>query len=547
MRKFRPLQWILVLVPVVAIAILIGWRISLKKAEAADGAKTAAARKNASALVDTAPVKRRTITKTFEAVGSIEAPATVQIAPKVTGRLVTLTVREGDRVQAGQIIANVDPQSTEADVRQKEAALAQARSRLAEAKVTQTSQNVGVLADIQKQQAALATSEAQNRQAKADFAASVAAAEAAVTAAQERVTAANATIRSADAAIGSAKANVDNARVQLQRQTSLLAKDIVAQQVVDNATTTLAVQEADLKSAQEDRSNAVATRDAALATQHAAERQVTIARNKANADVAVANATLAQSAAGLKASQANTAQTEAYQENLSALAASVAAADADLQASRVLLNDTNLRSSINGLVTARLLEPGAVVTTTTPILAVQSIRRVWATVAVPEETSRKLIAGQSAQVTLDALPGEKFTGKIQQILPAADPQSRQFTVRVVLDNPSYRLRPGTFARVSFVTDRAKNVLTVPQEAIKPNPDDPTSQSVFIVGADGTAQRKAVKTGLFDDKGTAVSGEVTEGDKVIILSQRDVKEGQKVRTGDDKKSGKGKNGAKGEAK
>lgn len=534
--KFRPLQWILVLVPIVALVFLIGWRISLKKAEAAEGAKSTAARKNAAALVDTAPVTRRTITRTFEAVGSIEAPATVQIAPKVTGRLMTLTVREGDRVRVGQVIATVDPQSTLADVRQKEAALAEARSRLAEAKVTQSSQRVGVVTDIQKQQAALATSQAQNRQAKADFAASVATAEAAVMAAQERVTAANASIRSAEAAIGSAQANVDNARVQLQRQNALFAKGIVAQQVADNAATTLAVQEAALKAAQEERSNAIATRDAAVATQRSAERQVTIAQNKANADVAVANAALAQATAGLKASQANTAQTEAYQENLAALAASVASAQADLEASRVLLADTALRSSLDGLVTARLLEPGAVVTTTTPIVAVQSIRRVWATVSVPETNARRLTTGQTAQVTLDALPGQTFTGKIQQILPAADPQSRQFTVRVVLDNPDYRLRPGTFSRVTFIMERANDVLTVPQEAIKADAENPDAKSVMIVGADETAQRKSVKTGLSDDKGIAVSGEVAEGDKVIILSQREVKEGQKVRTGGDRASG-----------
>jgi multidrug resistance efflux pump len=89
----------------------------------------------------------------------------------------------------------------------------------------------------------------------------------------------------------------------------------------------------------------------------------------------------------------------------------------------VLLTELTLRSPLEGLVATRLLEPGAVASPTTPVVSVASVRRVWATVAAPEETARRLSQGQTATVTLDALPGETFTGRIAQILPSADPQS----------------------------------------------------------------------------------------------------------------------------
>ncbi|MBC8143738.1 MAG: efflux RND transporter periplasmic adaptor subunit, partial [Armatimonadetes bacterium] len=218
------------------------------------------------------------------------------------------------------------------------------------------------------------------------------------------------------------------------------------------------------------------------------------------------------------------------QENIAALGATVAAAEADLQAARTQVKDLTLRSPLTGLVATRQAEPGAVVSPTTPLLSVQTVSRLWATVGVPEDTARRIAPGQSATVTLDAFPGERFTGRIERILPAADPQSRQFTVRVALDNSRSRLRPGTFARVSFVTQKATGVLTVPPEAVKEAKDE---KFVLVAGADNTAQKRPVKTGLSDDKGVAVTGDLREAENVIILSQRDVKPGAKIRTANDK--------------
>lgn len=523
-RRPKVLLWLL---PFLVIVGLITWRITQKNAEAAEDAKSTAARKNAPLNVDAVPVTRRTITTTFTTVGTIEAPSTVQVSPRVTGRILDILVREGDRVTTGQVLARIDPRETQANILQREAALAQARSRLAEARVTESSQGVGVVSEVERNQAALATAQAQNRQASSDFEASIANAEAAVAAAAERVVAANATIRSADADIVSAKATLNNLRQRSDRYKSLLAKGFVSEQFADNARTELSVQEAALRAAEERRTNAVATRDAAIATRKSADRQVTIARNKARADVAVANASLAQTRATLRAAQANTSQTDAFRENISALSATVSAAEAELQATRVLLTELTLRSPLQGLVATRLLEPGAVASPTTPVVSVASVRRVWATVAAPEETARRLASGQNATVTLDALPGESFTGRIAQILPSADPQSRQFTVRVALDNSRFRLRPGTFARVSFVTERAPNALTVPPEAIK---EQGGEKYVLVAGADQTAQKRTVETGLSDAKGTAITGNIAEDDKVIVLSQRDVREGQKIRVG-----------------
>src|SRR5687767_1542037 len=107
-------RWILFLVPAVLLFGMIGWRISQKKAEAAAQRSQQAARGKAASVVAAAVASKRDIVKLYEAVGSVEAPNTVNVTPKVSGRLQYLQVREGDAVQAGQVIARLDPAEVEA-------------------------------------------------------------------------------------------------------------------------------------------------------------------------------------------------------------------------------------------------------------------------------------------------------------------------------------------------------------------------------------------------------------------------------------------------
>jgi multidrug efflux pump subunit AcrA (membrane-fusion protein) len=194
-------RWIYVGVAVLILAGLIGWRLTQKRAEAADQAKQRQARGQSATVVQVVTATRQDVVKRFEAVGSVEAPFAVDLSPKVSGRLLFLQVREGDRVQAGQVLARIDPAEVEAEVRSKQATLAQAESRLAEAELTRNPTNVGVTAEISRQRAALQTAQAQSRQASADVGAQLGAARSAVTEAAGRVAAAEADIASAEATI----------------------------------------------------------------------------------------------------------------------------------------------------------------------------------------------------------------------------------------------------------------------------------------------------------------------------------------------------------
>jgi len=194
---------------------------------------------------------------------------------------------------------------------------------------------------------------------------------------------------------------------------------------------------------------------------------------------------------------------------------------------------------MDGVVTDRLLDEGAIASPGQAILAVQFVNSMWVTLAVPENVILKTSLGQTVDIVLDALPGKKFTAEIVQINPAADTQSRQFTVRAILDNIDGLFKPGMFAKVTVETSRVKDVVAVPQEAIK---KDKTESFVFVVTADNKAKRRTVKVGATDTTYTEITDGIKAGDNVVTISATPLRDDVSVNTGAG--AGEGKGGKKG---
>jgi HlyD family secretion protein len=519
-------KWIAVLTPVVLLVGLVGWRLEQKVATAAEQARVRDMRKNAPVPVTVVQVGRRDIIGTFNSIGNVESPFNVKIAPKTTGRVIYLQVREGDPVKQGQVLARIDTSEIEAQVRQQEAQVAEARYRLAQARITQAPTNVTVQSQLRQQEATLSNSNAVYNQAVQNDSAQRAAAEAAVTDAEGKVNSAAATVANAKAAIRSAEANLANAKSKFDRINDLYKQGFTAAQDVDDARTTVQVQEGALDVAKGGLDSAKAQLDSANAQLNSARQQARITVTKGKTDIIAAKSQVKQSRATLATAKANISQTPAYQQNLAALQAAVDAAVAQLHDSQAQLADAVLTSPVSGFVTARYLDPGSVASPSQPILAVQVVRQVFVTVPAPEEESRLLTPGQIGTVRFDAMPGKTFTGKVVQVNPAADPTSRQFNVRLILDNPRNVLRPGMFARVSIVTSRARNVIAVPREAVKIGREENT----VTVVADDTASIRSVETGVQDANGIAITSGLREGEKIVVMSASTVKDGQKVRVG-----------------
>ena len=520
-------RWILILVSIAAVGGLIGWRLYSKNEAAQIQAQGRQAAAKAPPPVTVVPVASRDIIQTFVGVGSTTAPFNVRVAPKISGRLDFLQVREGAPVKLGDVLARIDPSQILAQVSQQQSTIAEAQSRLAEAQLTRNPAIVNVNTQIQQQVSAVASARADYDQVRQNYNSQVAAARAAVTDAQGRIDNATATIGNADANIRSAQANLNNAQIRYNRTYDLYKQGFVAAQDVDDVNTTVKVQDAALGVAQGQRQSAVAARDSAVAQKSAAQEQADIVTVKGKADIAAAAAKVQQANAALKYARSNVAQKPAYEQNLAALRASVSAAQAQLRNLQSQLSDTTLRSPINGFVTARYVDPGAIVSPSQPVVAVQAIKNIFVDTSVPEDVIRHLHVGQSTTTVFDALPGRTYRGAITQMTPAADPQSRQFPVRISLPNEDNAIKPGMFGRVTVVTQRIPGALVVPREAIQRGKNGTT---VVVVDPNGTAHVRQVETGAEDAAGVQIRSGVHAKELVVSLTNSPIKDGQKVRIG-----------------
>lgn len=497
-------------VPVVVLASLIAWRVGERRAETAGQAAMKAARMNAPAVVAMAPVQVRDIVRVFEATGSLQAPLDVKIAPKITGRIDYLEVREGDRVSKGQVLVKIDSSDVEAQVQEQMAALAEAQYRLAQAQINQAPTDVAVNTQITQQKAAVTSADADYNQAKKTYDAQLAAANASVTDAQSKVDNANASVKSA-------QANLDNAQARYDRVKGLFDKGFVAAQALDDAKAAVAVQQAALEVAQGQVKSAMAVRDAA-------QQQLKVVKAKGEADIEAAHAKLVQSQASLEYAKANTSQKSAYRQSIAALKASVAAAQAALDSAKAKRRDTVLVSPLDGYVTGRYSDPGAIASPTQPIISVQFMKQVWVTVPVPEEVCAKLHIGDPGTVRLDAIPDRTFEASIIQINPAADPESRQFTVRLIMSNGSGELKPGMYAKVAFATERIAGATVVPREAIL---RDREGAYVVTPGNENKAEQVRVSPGAEDEDYVSIGDALAPGRKVVTMSTMPVREGQMI--------------------
>lgn len=188
------------------------------------------------------------------------------------------------------------------------------------------------------------------------------------------------------------------------------------------------------------------------------------------------------------------------------------------------LDYTEIRAPISGVVSARNIKVGNTIKQNDPTFTVTDLKPLLAYVHVPEKEFRRIAPGQTAEVVVDALGGERFIGNISRISPTVDPATGTFRARVEVDDPSRRLKPGMFARVNIVYERRKEALQLPRTAIL---DADGQQSVYIVD-DGRAQQRVIKTGLANGGWIEVLDGLSGDERVVTVGQAGLKSGTPVK-------------------
>ncbi len=203
---------------------------------------------------------------------------------------------------------------------------------------------------------------------------------------------------------------------------------------------------------------------------------------KSEAVAAIANASAANSSLELVREGPRT-------EQIDQAAARVAVQEQIVAGLKDRLSKYTIRSPFNGYVSSELTEAGAWVRQGDPVAEVVEIDPVEVEVFVPESSIRFVKKGVSCSLSFDALPGETFTGTVDQIVPLADSRSRTFPVRVLVENPlvdaRHALLPGMLARAFLPTGDSQVRMLVAKDALQlggPNPTllKVTGEQVTIV-------------------------------------------------------------------
>ena len=359
--------------------------------------------------VEFAEAKRAPVAEQIVVVGNLIGAATVQVVPKVNGRLDSIAVKLGDPVRRGQILAKVEDSEIREQVRQAEASFQVAQ----------------------------------------------------------------ATIRQRDADLKLAKTNLD-------RSKSLFERQLLPQQAYDDTD---------------------ARYQAALA-------QLDLAR----------------------------AQFEQAKARLDEL--------------KITLSNTRILSPVDGFVGKRFLDPGAFVGPNAPIVSVVDIRTVRMVANLVEKDVKRVPAGTSAAVEVDAFPGEKFGGRVSRVAPVFDPATRTAEMEIEVPNTGFQLKPGMYARVQLTVDTRANALTVPRAAVidvegrtgvfvaAAPPAQPAGQTSPPAANVLTARFVPVQTGIRDGDRIEITAGVQDGARVVTTGAGALKDGDRIVAAGGERGGRG---------
>lgn len=190
-----------------------------------------------------------------------------------------------------------------------------------------------------------------------------------------------------------------------------------------------------------------------------------------------------------------------------------------------LLENTVLRSPLNGVITARNYDAGDMYAMTSPIYVVQQISPVKLFVGISESDYTKVQKGDKVRIEVDALPGRVFEGTVNRLHPTIDASTHTFNVEVVVPNNDRALRPGMFARVK-VTFNVNHSIVVPDRAIIKQQGS-GQKSVFVLNPDNTVSSKVVILGKHFENYYEILSGLSAGDKVVVNGQSALKNGTNV--------------------
>jgi multidrug efflux pump subunit AcrA (membrane-fusion protein) len=226
----------------------------------------------------------------------------------------------------------------------------------------------------------------------------------------------------------------------------------------------------------------------------------------------VASAEVERAERMLQAAQARRAMVQARIEQ----------AKAEIASAQVMASYSRITAPINGVVTAKQAALGTLAAPGAPLLTLEDNASYRLVAAVEESQMRRIALGQTATVLIDALGDAEISAKVVEIVPAADPATRSYSVKLALP-PQRFLRSGLYGKARFAAGE-RQALTVLQSAIVQNGQ---LSGVYVLDSNGIARLRLLTLGKRSGDRVEILSGLNDGERIVTTGTAIPREGVKV--------------------
>lgn len=189
------------------------------------------------------------------------------------------------------------------------------------------------------------------------------------------------------------------------------------------------------------------------------------------------------------------------------------------------LSDTKLYAPISGILLKKMGEAGEMISAGMPVLVISDISKVKVNAYIPENRLKDIKIGQEVEIRIDAIDAVRH-GKIAEVGGMADPTTRSFTVKAIVDNPDDNIRPGMIATVTFTASDSIMTATVNSAALLRTPDG--QPYVYVADKERKqAFRRNISIGAVRDNRIEVSSGLEAGETVVVGGTHKLSNGSSI--------------------
>ena len=193
------------------------------------------------------------------------------------------------------------------------------------------------------------------------------------------------------------------------------------------------------------------------------------------------------------------------------------------------LENNTIRSTVNGVIAKRMIEEGSLLMPSMPLFTVSEQERLIFRVHVAEKVVLLLHTGQEAQVSIDAFPGEIFTGSVRGVSRTPDMAGR-YVVEALLLNPDGKLLAGMSGSATFTPEEGEKALVIPRKCIDGSIRE---GKIFVVRGDSVAACR-IEALTLNENDVMVREGITENERIVVSGQINLEDGCRVRVINSKK-------------